>query len=105
MLDGQPPQAIHDLVGSVRELGQRAALQYRPVVDDIVRSGSRDAQHIESTLDGLLDFCGHEPVVLMYRELCRHYWQVDPTATTFYINAYRERWDGEEQGARRDRRP
>lgn len=98
MLDGQPPQAILDLVGSVRELGQRAALQYRPVVDDIVRSGSRDAQHIERTLDGLLDFCGHEPVVLMYRELCRHYWQIDPAATAFYIDAYRERWDSEEQG-------
>ncbi len=97
-LDDQPPQAILDLVGSVRELGQRAALQSRPVVDDIVRSGSRDAQHIERTLDGLLDFCGHEPVVLMYRELCRHYWQIDPAATTFYINAYRERWDSEEQG-------
>lgn len=98
MLDEQPPQAILDLVGSVRKLGHRAALQYRPVVDDIVRSGSRDAQHIERTLDGLLDFCGHEPVVLMYRELCRHYWQIDPAATAFYINAYREWWDGEKQG-------
>jgi (2Fe-2S) ferredoxin len=98
MLDGQPPQAILDLVGSVRELGQRAALQYRPVVDDIVRSGCRHAQHIERTLDGLLDFCGHEPVVLMYRELCRHYWQIDPAATAFYVDAYRERWDSEEQG-------
>ena len=103
MLDDQPPQAILDLVGSVRELGQRAALQYRPVVDDMLRSGSRDAQHIERTLDGLLDFCGHEPVVLVYRELCRHYWQIDPAATAFYVNAYREYWDSEEQGARRDR--
>ncbi len=97
-LDDQTPQAILDLVRSVRELGQRAALQYRPVVDDIVRSGSRDAQHIERTLDGLLDFCGHEPVDLMFRELCRHYWQIDPAATAFYINAYRERWDIEDQG-------
>ncbi|MCK6372759.1 MAG: hypothetical protein L6Q69_01495 [Zoogloea sp.] len=97
-LDDQLPQAILDLVGSVRELGQRAALQYRPVVDNIVRSGSGDAQHIERTLDGLLDFCGHEPVVLMYRELCRHYWQIDPAATAFYVDAYRERWDSEEQG-------
>jgi len=100
MPDGSPPQAILDLVDSMGELEQRAALQYRPVVDDIVRSGSRDARHIERTLDGLLDFCGHEPVVLMYRELCRHYWQIDPAATAFYINVYRERWDSEEQGGR-----
>ena len=96
--DDQPPQAILDLADSMRELEQRAALQYRPVVVDILRTGSRDAQHIEHTLDSLLDFCGHEPVVLMYRQLCRHYWQFDPEATAFYINAYRERWDGDEQG-------
>ena len=96
--DVSPPQAILDLVDSMRELEQRASLQYRPVVDDIVRSDSRDVQHIEHTLDGLLDFCGYEPAVLLYRQLCRHYWQVDPAATAFYINAYRERWDSNEQG-------
>ncbi len=95
--DDHPPQAFLDLVDSMRELEQRAALQYRPVVDDILRTGSRDAQHIEHTLDGLLDFCGHEPVVLMYRQLCRYYWLFDPAATAFYINAYRERWDSDEQ--------
>lgn len=97
-LNDQPPLPILDLVGRVRELGQRAALQYRPVVGDIVRSGNRDAQHIERTLDGLLDFCGHEPVLLMYRELCRHYWPIDPAVTAFYIDTYRERWDSEEHG-------
>jgi len=96
MHDDHPPQAILDLVDSMRELEQRAALQYRPVVDDILWTGSREVQHIEHTLDGLLDFCGHAPVVLMYRQLCRHYWQVDPAATAFYINAYRERWDSDE---------
>jgi hypothetical protein len=30
--DVNPPQAILDLVDSMRELEQRAALQYRPVV-------------------------------------------------------------------------
>ena len=98
MPDGSPPQAILDLVDSMRELEKRAALQYRPVVDDILRSDCRDAQHIEHTMDVLLDFCGYEPVVLLYRQLCRHYWQVDPAATAFYINAYRERWDSDEQG-------
>lgn len=96
--DDHPPLAIFDLVDSMRDLEKRAALQYRPVVDDILRTGSRDAHHIEHTLDGLLDFCGHEPVVLMYRQLCRYYWQLDQTATAFYIAAYRERWDSDEKG-------
>lgn len=96
--DDHSPQAILDLVDSMRELEQRAALQYRPVVDDILCTGSRDVHHIEHTLDRLLDFCGHEPVLLMYRQLCRHYWQIDQAATAFYINAYREQWDSDEQG-------
>ena len=96
MPDDNAPQAILDLAHSMRDIEQRAVQQYRPVVDDILQTGSRDAQHIEHTLDGLLDFCGHAPVVLMVRRLCRHYWQFDQAATACYINAYRERWDSEQ---------
>jgi hypothetical protein len=96
--NGKVPEAILELVHSLQGLEPRAAQQYRPVVDDILRTGSRDASRIEHTLDGLLDFCGHEPVLLMYRRLCQHYWQLDPAATASYINAYRERWDSDEQG-------
>lgn len=92
------PQDILDLVHSLRDLEQRAAQQYQPLLDDILRTGSRDAQYIERTLDGMLDFCGHEPVLQMYRQLCRHYWLIDPAATAFYVRAYRERWDSDDPG-------
>jgi hypothetical protein len=93
----QTPQVILDLVHSLRDLEQRAAQQYQPLVDDILRTGNRDAQTIERTLDGMLDFCGHEPVLAMYKELCRHYWAIDPAATADYIHAYRERWDDDDE--------
>lgn len=80
----------------LRDLERRAAQQYRPLVDDIVRTGNCDVQYIERTLDGMLDFCGHEPVLQMYRQLCRHYWLIDPVAAAFYVNAYRERWGADE---------
>jgi hypothetical protein len=48
------------LVGQLQQLQLQAAKQYQPVVDALVRTGSRDVQQIEHTLDGLLDFCGHE---------------------------------------------
>ncbi len=79
----------------LRALEQRAARQYRPIVEEILRVRSRDTRHIEETLDGLLDFCGAEAVLEMYRALCRHYWDIDPAATTYYVNAYRETWDGD----------
>ena len=90
--------AIISLARSLRDLQQQAAQQYKPVVDDILLSRSRDIRHIEHTLDGLLDFCGHEPVLRLYKKLCRHYWDIDPAATADYINAYRKYWDSDAQG-------
>jgi hypothetical protein len=91
-------KAISSLARDLRDLQRQAAQQYKPVVDDILLTRSRDIQHIEHTLDRLLGFCGHEPVLQMYKQLCRHYWDIDPAATSYYINAYREYWDSDEQG-------
>lgn len=98
MSDTDPMQAIHTLVGSMQILQRQAAQQYKPVVDDILRTRSSDTRHIEHTLDGLLDFCGHEPVLQLYKQLCRYYWDIAPAATADYINAYREYWDSDAQG-------
>jgi hypothetical protein len=86
---------IVNLARGLRDLQQQAARQYKPVVDGILRTHSRDIRHIENTLDCLLDFCGHAPVLRMYKILCRYYWDIDAVATADYIHAYRERWDAE----------
>ena len=98
MSDHDAMQAIRILAASMRDLQRQAAQQYLPLVDDILRTRSRDTQHIEHTLGGLLDFCGYEPVLRMYKKLCRHYWDIDPAATAYYINAYREYWDSDGLG-------
>ena len=41
------------------------------------------------------DLCGDEHVLRMYKNLCRHYWDIDPAATADYINAYRKYWDSD----------
>jgi hypothetical protein len=92
-------QELIDLLRDVQDVQARAVLQYQPVVDDILRTGSRDAEHIERTLSGLLDFCAHEPALALYKALCRHYWHIDAAATAYYIEAYREMWDSEETGS------
>lgn len=96
-MSGATSKGIIGLVRGLRDLEQRAAQQYKPVVDEILRTRSQDIRHIEHTLDGLLDFCGHEPVLAMYKKLCRHYWDIDPEATAYYVNAYRERWESDAQ--------
>ncbi len=90
-------KAIISLARGLRDLQRQAAQQYKPVVDSILRTRSRDIRHIEHTLDRLLDFCGHEPMLRMYKNLCRHYWDIDPAATADYVNAYREYWDSDAQ--------
>ena len=75
--DQNSSHTILELIHSLRVLEQRAVLAFRPVVDELLLTSNRDAQRIEQTLDGLLDFCGNEAVVLMYRQLCRHYWEID----------------------------
>jgi hypothetical protein len=97
-VSGATSKGIIGLVGAVHDLQERAAKEYKPVVDDILRTRSQDIRHIEHTLDGLLDFCGHEPVLQLYKKLCRHYWAIDAAATADYVNAYREYWDSDEPG-------
>ena len=91
-------ESIGPIAERMQDLQRQAALQYKPMVEDILQSRCRDANQIEHTLDGLLDFCGHEPVLQLYKRLCRHYWDIDPAATADYIKVYREHWDNEERG-------
>ena len=92
---------LDTLRGFAREmqsLSRVAADQYEPIVDAIIQTRSRDTNHIEHTLDHLLDFC-HSPAPLaLFKRLCRYYWTIDPAATARQIHAYREMWDSEEAG-------
>lgn len=88
-------ESISGLVASLNDMHQQAVQQYTPIVQAIVHSRSRDVRRIEATLDWLLGHCGYEPALRLYKQLCRHYFTIDPAATVSYINAYREMWDSE----------
>ena len=88
-------QSISAIAEQMQGLQAVAVLQYTPVVETIIATHSRDVRQIEQTLDGLLDFCGNEQAPLLYRQLCRQYFDIDPAATAGYINAYRELWDSD----------
>ena len=80
MIDGRDTAGYDSLFDSVRGIAERlqtlnhdALRAYSPVVETLLRSRSRDAHRIEHTLDRLVDFCGYEPVLDLYKKLCRHY--------------------------------
>ena len=89
--------SVKALAVGLQGLHRLAVEQSKPIVEGILRSRSRDVRHIEHTLDRLLDHCCYEPALLLYRRLCRHYWEIDPVATVAYVNTYREIWDSPDQ--------
>jgi hypothetical protein len=73
-------KSVGAIAEQMQELQAAAVAHYTLVVETIVATRSRDVRQIEQTLDGLLDFCGHEQALLLYRRLCRHYFDIDPAA-------------------------
>ena len=94
-LDMMAIETISKLASEIDILSRQAAHIYTPLVEDILSTCSRDKIRIEHTLDGLLSFCGFDPALELYRRLCRYYWDIDPAATAFYVNAYRMTWDSD----------
>lgn len=88
-------ESICCLAESIQGLNLQAVLEYAPIVEAILRSRSRDVDHIEHTLDGLVSFCGYEPALQLFKKLCRHYYSIDPVATAAHVRMYREMWDPE----------
>jgi hypothetical protein len=90
-------QRIGELAGDVRRLAREAAQQYSAEVEVILKAQSRDSRRIERCLDGMLGFCFDDGVLMLYRKLCRYYFDINPQATVSYVHAYRQMWD-EHQG-------
>lgn len=84
-------------MAELQTLRQQAVEALVPAVQEMVRSGSRDVQRIEHTLDQLLDHACLPEGLALFKALCRHYWTLDPQATASYINTYRELWDADDQ--------
>ena len=94
-----PRLGIRGLAKALTALNQQAVLEYTPIIESILCARSQDAEHIEHTFDGLLSFCSYAPALVLFKKLCRHYWEIDPNATAFHINAYRDMWDSDTRAA------
>ena len=88
-------EEIKDLIVVQQNLARQALSEYSLFVDNIVVSKATDQNRIEHTLDGILDFCFDADMLLLFKKLCRYYFTINPQATAFYINTYREMWDND----------
>jgi len=92
---------LHELAKSIVALQKEAVKQtlsfYKPEVERIINSNSRDKNAIEHTLDALCEVAFDNEVLLLFKKLCRYYYTIDPMATAQQIQFYREMWDNEEK--------
>lgn len=78
-----------------KQITEQAINEYAVLVNQLILSETQDQKVIEHALDGLLDFCYDDNILILFKKLCRYYYYINQEATVFYVNAYREMWDNE----------
>jgi len=99
-------RSISELAKGAQKLAREAERQYSVEVEAILATQSHDSRRIERCLDGMLDFCFDQGMLVLYRKLCRYYFTIDLEATVSYVHVYRKMWEGQtEENDNRDNLP
>ena len=73
---------IRPLATQIQQLARQAEVLYAQEVDAIIKDQDINPQRIERYLEGVLDFCFDEKMLQLFKKLCRHYYTIDPVATS-----------------------
>ena len=66
--------------------------QYKPIVADLC-SKIALLDEVERILDRMLDFCWDDEFLGLFKDVCRHYFEIYPEMIAYQVNSYREIWD------------
>ena len=86
---------LKPLFEQIALIHHQAYYTYKPEVENLIKTKITNSKTIERLLDLLLDHACNDEVLILYKKLCRYYWDLNPEATANYINYYREMWDNE----------
>ena len=84
---------IMKMAEQLKALSNVVVLQYTNIVNDILDEKITDEQEIACILDGMLDFCYFNEMLLLYKQVCRGLYLKHPGLVHDYILYYREMWD------------
>jgi hypothetical protein len=84
---------IKEIASRFSLLTKQAREEYKPLVYNIIDNNLKEDNEIQRILDGILDFCYDEKMLLLYRKLCKYYYDINPVVTIEYIGFYREIYD------------
>ena len=85
---------MKEMALQLKKLNEIAYNQYEPIAADLC-SRIASLNEVEYTLDRLLDFCGDDAVFGLFKDVCRHYFNIYPEMIAYQVNSYREIWDTE----------
>ncbi len=88
-----PPVDISIIAQQFTEITQKAYVFYENLVTDILSNDTITETSLESVLDGLLDFCGEDRFLALYKNLCKKFYPLHPELIAQHINLYREQYD------------
>ena len=85
---------MKEIALQIKKINEIAYYQYKPIVSDLCgRVAPLD--EVEHTLDRMLDFCGDEAFLGLFKDVCRHYFDIYPEMIAYQVNSYREIFDTE----------
>lgn len=84
---------IMKIAEQLKTLSNVAVLQYTDIVNDILDEKIIDEQEIACIMDGMLDFCQFNEMLLLFKRVCRGLYLKHPGLVYNYILYYREMWD------------
>ena len=85
---------IKEMALQLKKINEVAYDQYMPIAFDLC-SRIATLSEVEYTLDRMLDYCGDDAVLGLFKDVCRHYFNIYPEMIAYQINSYRETWDTE----------
>ena len=77
----------------IHHLAEKAIPDLRHEIKYIIQTQSTSIQAIENSLDRLLDLAFHPKSLLLFKELCRYYLDIDPEATHQYVGFYKKMYE------------
>ena len=85
---------MKEIALQIKKINEIAYYQYKPIVSDLC-SRVAPLDEVEHTLDRMLDFCGDEAFLGLFKDVCRHYFDIYPEMIAYQVNSYREIFDTE----------
>lgn len=98
---GMDKKEIMDLGNAIKTLQREAVRQtlliWKPEAERIINTNSKDINAIEHTLDALCEVAFDDEILIVFKKLCRYYYDIDQQATVEQIQFYREMWDNNDE--------